>query len=156
MVGTLLEIGLLGFVFKSRGRVSENKNLIFFFSPLGSCFFFSLLNVTFLFLFHSFLDGIYDFVEAFKCEWKNQRNVETTGQLQIWKSSRNGSPAVAGGADANQPCWSGETGGKEVPDQTACQQQIQAPQRCYALALANPRCSRAGLTEITMKGHGKY
>ena len=110
-------------------------------------------------------DGIYDFNEGFKCVFKDQKQVSNGAnddQLWLWKQQVHGGPAPAGGTSSLSvtkqtipatPCWNG-TATKELTDPQQCGLFLQAPERCFALALADPRCSRAGLTEITMHGYG--
>jgi hypothetical protein len=110
-------------------------------------------------------DGIYDFNEGFKCVFKDQKQVSNGAnddQLWLWKQQVHGGPAPAGGTSSLSvtkqtipatPCWHG-TATKELTDPQQCGLFLQAPERCFALALADPRCSRAGLTEITMHGYG--
>ena len=103
-------------------------------------------------------DGIYDYIEAFKCTYNDKK--KTNGdQLMMWRGDygKRGWPASAGGTLPLVPCWvygggSGTKISKEFPSDSGaspCKVKRQAPERCYAMALADPRCSRSGLTEIT-------
>ena len=97
--------------------------------------------------------------------FKDQKQVSNGAnddQLWLWKQQVHGGPAPAGGTSSLSvtkqtipapPCWNG-TATKELTDPQQCGLFLQAPERCFALALADPRCSRAGLTEITMHGYG--
>ena len=96
-------------------------------------------------------DGIYDYIEAFKCAYSDKKKSDED-QLKLWRGyfKLRGFPAPAGGVLPLVPCWvSGGT--KRFPSDSvnACKVKRQAPERCYAMALADPRCSRGGLTEIT-------